>query len=631
MRSAGRVARAPIASKARGRRLAWAVALSLGLMAAAGSLAAPPATDGVPWSQGEAPADVNRLDFDVVVFGSEPEAVAAAVAAAEEGARTMLLTTEERLGGLLVTGELNVLDLKTQPHDYQLGLFDRWWRMVGRDEAFDVPRAEAAFERLLQAAGVRVVRSASRVAPVVEAPGAVTGVRFTAGDDRTFEVGSSQVIDASGDADLAAAAGAAFDLGWSGYGVQLRMADTLVLRVAGVDWRALVEGVRARGRAYAVAKDRVVWGHFGGAPAAYQPSQPGLRLRGLNLGLQDDGTVLVNALLIYGLDPLDPASLAAGRERGLAEGPRIVSYLAAHVPGFERAAFAGGAETLYVRESRHLRARCTLTADDVFDNRVTPQDVAAGGYPLDAQSMTPHDTGFVWGAPEMYGGRLCMMVPAGGPSGLWVVGRSAGYDPIAFSSARVVPFGMAMAEAAGVAAAQAAQVGASPQTAALDTASVAAVRSRLAERGAYLPDVRPRAPNGPVDHDHYAAFRTLVARGLATGGYANDPGLAAPVTTLSFAYLLANVATRFHLQPDASQGIVDAALAAAPQDAPLTADVAAAVLREAACLLGTCPEAEGWEALHGSGLAWSAAPPSGPLDRGEAYALAAALARASGP
>lgn len=600
------------------------VALLLALLAVAGGAAAQLA--GQPGSPGPA-----RLTVDVLVYGSEPEAIVAAVAAAEEGARTVLVTPDDRLGGLFVLGELNVLDLKTQPHDYQLGLFDRWWRMVGRGESFDVHAAEQAFERLLVAAGVQVVRSAREVTPVVEAPGVVTGVTFRAGDDRSFAVSAAHVIDGSGDADLAAAAGVAFDVGWSAFGVQQRMADTLVLRVSGVDWRALVEGVRARGRDYAVAKDRVVWGHFGGVPAAYQPSQPGMRLRGLNVGLQADGTVLINALLLYGIDPLDPESLAGGIARGLAEGPRIVEYLAAHVPGFQRATFAGAAERLYVRESRHLRARCTLTADDVFDNRVTPQDVAAGGYPLDAQSMTPYDTGFVWGVPEMYGGRLCMMVPAGGPAGVWVVGRSAGYDPVAFSSARVVPFGMAMAEAAGVAAALGARAGVSPLVAATDASFVTDARRLLAGRGAYLPDVRPRRASGPVDHAHYQAFRTLVARGLATGGYANDPNLSAPVTTLSFAYLLSNVATRYHLRPDLAQAIVDAALGEAPAEAPLSPDVAAAVTRAVACLLDDCPAGDGWRGLHDDGLAWTDQPPPGPLDRGQAYALAAALAKAAAP
>lgn len=596
---------------------------------------------GLAWGQGEtalavraeesgsgAPASFQTTQtFDVLVFGSEPEAIVAAVAAAEEGASVALVTPDERVGGLFVRGELNVLDLKTQPRDYQLGLFDRWWRMVGRDEAFDVERAEAAFGRLLEEAGVVVHVGVKRARPLVVAPGEVTGVEFVSATGEETQLLAEQVIDGTADADLAAAAGASFDLGWSAFGVEQRMADTLVFRVAGVDWEALTRGVVERGRGYAVAKDTVVWGHFGGVPAAYEPSQPGLRLRGLNLGRQRDGTVLVNALLIYGLDPLDPVSRAAGRERAVAEAPAIIAYLAESVPGFSAASFAGAAQELYVRESRHLHAACVLSADDVFSNAVTPFDVAAGGYPLDAQTFTPHDSGFVYGVPEIYGGRLCMMVPDGGPVDLWIVGRSAGYDPVAFASARVVPFGMAMAEAAGVAAAQAAERGIGARTAATDPAVISDVRARLADRGAYLPDVVPRTAVGPHDHSAYQAFRTLVSRGLTVAGYENDPRLDRPVSVLSFAYLLSNVATRFHFRDDVGQTLVDVALEAAGGEAstPLDAAVAETVTRAAACALGDCP-GEGWSALAAAGLADSSALPAGELDRGQAYALAAALA-----
>lgn len=570
-------------------------------------------------------------NVDVLVFGSEPEAVVAAVAAAEEGAATVLVSPANRLGGLFVQGELNVLDLKTQPHDYQLGLFDRWWSLVGRDEAFDVPAAEAAFRELLAQAGVTVYLGATDVVPLVVTPGVVTGATFTTASGDRATVTASQLIDASGDADLAAAAGMGFDIGWRTFGVDQRMADTLVLNVVGVDWQALTAGVRERGRSYAIAKEWVVWGHFGGVPAAYQPTQPGMRLRGLNLGRQRDGTVLINALLLYGLDPLDPVSLADGRARALVEGEHIVAYLAQHVPGFAGARLAGAAETLYVRESRHLRASCVLSADDVFENRVTALDVAAGGYPMDAQSFTPHDSGFVYGVPEVYGGRLCMMVPSGGPAAMWVVGRSAGYDPVAFASARVVPFGMAMAEAAGVAAALSVRNDKLPQTAALDPVFIAAVRERLAARGAYLPGVVPRTAIGPAGAQHYDAFRVLVSRGLSVGGYDNDPRLGTDVSSLSFAYLLSNVAARFYYRPEVGQELVDTAIEAAGGDGsvPLTADVAAATMYKAVCLLARCPPAADWQGLSQAGYTWTATAPVLPLNRGEGYALAAALALAA--
>jgi hypothetical protein len=121
---------------------------------------------------------------------------------------------------------------------------------------------------------------------------------------------------------------------------------------------------RRAGRAYAYVDERVAYGHFGGHPAAYRPENDGLRLRGLNLGRQDDGSVLVNALLIYGVDPLDPSAATKG---GRAP-PRRSSASwrgSRDLPGFERARAGGVADALYVRQTRHLDADCQLTIDDV--------------------------------------------------------------------------------------------------------------------------------------------------------------------------------------------------------------------------------------------------------------------------
>lgn len=569
-----------------------------------------------------AQTDPVTTQVDVLVYGSEPEGIAAAVTAAEAGLRTLLLTPHSRLGGLFVRGELNMLDLRTQPFNYQRGIFERWWRRVGHEEAFDVMRAERVFEAMLEEAGVEVWRSEDGlIEPLIEGRSLV-GVRLSASG---WEVRARQVIDASADADLAAAAGAPFDFGFERFGVQQRMADTLVLNVAGVDWGQLTREVRARGRAYANIKDTVAWGHFGGVPAAYSPQREGVRLRGLNLGLQDDGTVLVNALLLYDLDPLDPQSRAAGRRLGLAEGEDMVAYLREHIPGFASAHLAGAAADLYVRESRHLLAECILTASDVFAAAVTPFDVAAGGYPLDAQTYTPFDSGFVWGTPDIYGGRLCMMVTKQ-VENLWVAGRSAGYDPIAFSSARVVPFGMVMAEAAAVGAALAIERNVRSSDVAENRELITEVRARLAQRGALLPELRPRPGIGPVNHPSYDAFVALAGRGLAVGGYENEPHLDNVFSTVGFAYLLSNVATRFFFENSFGDELVSLAMELDDLEAPLQPEVAARLMELAACELVSCLPGSGWQGLVDAGLIRVPAPTDG-LTRGQAYELAAALAR----
>lgn len=553
--------------------------------------------------------------WDVVVVGGEPEAIAAAVAAAEEGARTLLVTEDPRLGGLFVRGAMNVLDLRVTPVDFQRGLFERWWRRVGRHNAFDVARAERAFHELLAAAGVAVRLGAPPVRPWLAddaEPRRVQGVLV--GEER---LRADHVVDGTADAHVAAEAGAAWSFGWRPLGLDARMVDTLVFRIDGVDWAALRRGVAQRGRGYAYADARVAYGHFGGHPAAYPASDPALRLRGLNLGRQDDGSVLVNALLIYGLDPFDPDSLADGRARAAAEVADVVAWLARDVPGFDDARAGGVADALYVRQTRQVATRCTLTVDDVLDHVVTDRDVAAGGYPLDVQTLRPSDDGFVFGLPDVYGARLCMTVPVD-VEGLWVVGRAFGADPIAMSSARVVPFGMAVAEAVGVAAALGAGAGRTPAEVADDGAAIAEVRARLLARGAYLPPLAPRAPAGPAHHPRYADYRAMLRWGLAVGGYANDPGLDAPVPFSALTYLLANVAQRAYGDDEgARRALARAGIDGADVPADRAAAAFGAFAREVAGL--DVPSAPTWSDLTALGLGFE--DPGRPLRRGEVYAL----------
>ena len=560
--------------------------------------------------------------YDVIVVGSEPEGIMTAVAAAESGAKTLLITEDAILGGLFVLGEMNSLDLRSTPVLYQQGLFERWWQAVGRGYSFDVGRAEQTFVAMLRDAGVTVRTAAPKLVPVVQDK-LVIGVRVAGGSNMAGGViHAPQVVDATADMTFGAAAGVGYHVGFGAVGYPERMADTLVFRIDGVDWDALQAGVRARGRGYASVDDWVACGHFGGYPAAYQPNEEGLRLRGLNLGRQEDGSVLVNALLIYGIDPFDPASLAEWKARAEREAPRVIEYLAKELPGFENAYFGGVAQSLYIRETRHLDALCTLSVDDVLNNRVTPEDVAAGGYPLDVQTLTPFDSGYVLGTPYIYGVRLCSAVPRE-LDGLWVVGKAAGYDPLAASSARVVPFGMALGEAVGVAAALAAERNLTPAQFAVASEQISELRGVLEARGAYLPPLEPRDPVGPHAHPHYPDYRLMLSRGLAVGGYDNTPQLDAPMSSLSYVYLLSNVGERFLDTSELGKTLLTRY---SRRGEPLSQQQALEITRDAACELGVCVEAT-WDALTTAGLAPASFMPGEVLTRGEMYTLAAGIAR----
>jgi hypothetical protein len=326
--------------------------------------------------------------------------------------------------------------------------------------------------------------------------------------------------------------------------------------------------------------------------------------------------------LIYRINPFDPQSIADGFARAEREAPRIIEYLKADVPGFQSAYYGGVANKLYIRETRHLKAECMLTVDQMLDNYVSEHSIAAGGYPLDVQTLTPYDNGYVYGTPEIYGAELCINVPIG-LDNLWVVGKAAGYDPIAASSARVVPFGMAVAEAVGIAAHWAMVNNLTPRQIVYHQASIQHIRSTLLNRGAYLPETKRRHPVGPYTHAYYLDYRLMLSRGLALGGYSNDPKLDEHMKSLSYVYLLSNVGQRFLSNNDFGRTLV----ARYPDNtSPLTKDQALLITHDAACELGYCVE-KSWAALAAYGLAPQNFPAGEVLTRGEMYALAARIAK----
>ncbi|MGH8104227.1 MAG: FAD-dependent oxidoreductase, partial [bacterium] len=93
---------------------------------------------------------VSGEHYDLVVAGSEPEGVAAAVACARLGLRTLLVTRDDPLGGTFTLAKLATLDMNTGEDGRVLtrGFFLEFYRAVGKSAAFDVSRAQRFFDEV---------------------------------------------------------------------------------------------------------------------------------------------------------------------------------------------------------------------------------------------------------------------------------------------------------------------------------------------------------------------------------------------------------------------------------------------------------------------------------------------------
>ncbi|MGY4761491.1 FAD-dependent oxidoreductase [Paenibacillus caseinilyticus] len=496
---------------------------------------------GRGWAEAESSGSAH---YDVVVTGSEPEAVAAAVAAAREGQRTLLIDTKPEVGGLFTQGELNSLDLNLTPDGKQLnkGIFEEFYGKIGRRTSFDTKRAGEVLKSMMAAEpNLTVKLSAGRIKPL--AGRSKIRALEVAGPGGPEFITAGMYIDASADGDTAYAAGAPFTFGQEDFrGSRETMCATLVFELQHVDWPKVQEVQRKDGNPDTGADAYSAWGYP--QMHAYRPADPGIRVRALNLGRQEDGRVLVNALQLLGVDGTDPVQVEAAMERGKRELPSIVGYLRT-LPGLEQAELSRTASSLYIRETRHLIGEYRLTLEDVLENRDFPDRIAFGSYPVDIQ-RSRWGPDLVLGNPEQFAVPLRSLIPKGWTN-LLVASRSASYDSLAHGSARVVPLGMSAAEAAGTAAAYANRKGLTLQDIAREPKMehAARIQARLNEKGAGLAPIPPYKDETRT-HWAYPGVMWLRDRAVVAGGYRNDYRLDEPAGAASLRTWAAGAALASH-------------------------------------------------------------------------------------
>ncbi len=425
---------------------------------------------------------VSRVD--VVVVGGGPAGTAAAVAAARNGARVVLVERYPYLGGLASGGMVLVLDdycndseitvtglcqeitdrmarlgLAVWPPEsergHDLAMYRKWSRWGLFDfnvhtrphpicyaVAFDPDGWKRASDAMVQECGLEL-RLHSWFSSAIVQDGRITGIVAETKAGREAILGNV-VIDATGDLDVAAAAGASFLHG--------NYMMTTVFRLGGVD------------------TDEAERFQFE-EPAAYEPiDREARRILGGSwaywwLKTPLPGIVWCNCPHVTGLDGLLVADLTAMEFEGRKRIHATVDYVRAHLPGFRNCYVVDVAPQTGVRQTRLLQGDYVVTKDDVL-NRVHFTDSVARGrdYYTPYRAMLPREVDH-----------------------LLVAGRHYSATSSAQKISREIPPCMAMGEAAGTAAAMAVNAGVSPRQ-----IDVGRLQQRLRAQGAD-PGDRPSA------------------------------------------------------------------------------------------------------------------------------------------
>lgn len=397
--------------------------------------------------------------YDVVVCGGGPAGVAAALAASRAGARTALIELHGCLGGVWTAGLLsNLID-----HENKGGLMREIVTALRESKAqitptcYDAEVMKLVLEQRCLEAGVDV-RLHTRVVETQVQEGRLTHVLTESASG--CEAWSAAVfIDATGNGDLAAQAGCAFDVGQPH--TRLTQPLSLMAMVGGVPEAFLQEQnlllyPELKGDALTAAKDGLLsrLKAQGIEPSYSRPSLFPIR----------DGFYALMANHEYGVAVDDAAALSAATLRARAELHRIVNALRGLGGTWTDLRLIATAEQIGIREGRRIRGLATVTESDLETGAQFEDSVCDVTFCVDIHSLRKSDGGGYSSAGvamKPYQIPLRALV-AQDIDGLMMAGRCISGDFIAHASYRVTGNAVAMGEAAGQAAAQMTQTGQTP-------------------------------------------------------------------------------------------------------------------------------------------------------------------------
>jgi hypothetical protein len=348
----------------------------------------------------------------VLVVGAGSAGVTAALAAARNGAQTLLIERSGFLGGISATLPW-------------LGFHDREYRQVvkglGQEFVQELvedgdavppcldPKCGSTFSlnfhswkilamKKLREAGVKILLHAVYVDTLREKD-RITGVVLESKSGRQT-IGADVVIDCSGDGDVAARGGLAWEKGRTKDG--LVQAPTLVFRIGGVNRQELVNACKDPAynyrewldpypevrKKFVANLDELPSFIFGGfadlmtqAREAGELDVPQSRVVGVKLHRDDEFMAVMTRVL--GLDPTNVDNMSDAFEKIYSQIPPIMKFFRKWVPGFAQCVLREIAPIMGVRESRRIMGDYVLTGEDVIAGREFDDAVSMGGYHID--------------------------------------------------------------------------------------------------------------------------------------------------------------------------------------------------------------------------------------------------------
>lgn len=423
-------------------------------------------------------ASIPVLDkCDVLVVGGGSAGSSAAVAAARMGAKVILVERYGFLGGtgaavldtfygFYTPGSVEKKVVGGIPDEVVAGLLKRRALLkrpntygAGAGLTYDPEVLKVVWDELATSAGVRVLFHCCFADVLRDGPRVTGAVIATKRGLRAIQ--ARAVVDASGDADVCARAGAPFeDAGALGIAQSL----TTTFKVINVDVP----------RAQALPK-KELWALM---EAAVQEGYTLPRKEGSAHITPFNGVMFTNMTRVAGVDATDPDALSGAEVEGRKQALEYLRFLRDKVAGYEKAELGSFAVNIGVRETRRIMGEYWITREDVLSARKFPDVIAKCGAPIEEHHAGGDTRWEYLPDGETVDIPFRSLLPQQ-IEGVVAAGRCLSASHEAHASIRSIGQCLAMGQAAGVAAALACGGD-------LREVDMSLLRTRLAEMGAVL-------------------------------------------------------------------------------------------------------------------------------------------------
>jgi len=389
-------------------------------------------------------------EIDVLVIGSGPAGFSAALSAARNGAKTLIIEQLGNIGGISTEGLMSHWGGKSDG-----GIFHEILKKCAEinegnnydkiTNVIDPEKLKTLYLNMLSNEKVKILLY-TFASDVIMEGNKIVGVIVENKSGRQA-IMAKAVIDASGDGDIAKKAGVKYILGREEDGKM--QPATIMFKVAGVDVDHAVflgsfesKYETEKGELQALAKQYIPFpaGHV----LCYKSTLPSVVTINMTNCIDVDGTRA---------EDLTAATIVCRNQM-----EKIVEFLREFVPGFQNCYMISSASLVGIRETRHFCGEYTLTAEDIWEAKQFPDWVVTGAlFNFDVHNISGAGLDKT-GVQHKFTQNNGYSIPYGcllpkGVDGLLLSGRNISGTHIAHSNFRVMPICSAIGEAAGVAAA----------------------------------------------------------------------------------------------------------------------------------------------------------------------------------